>query len=171
MDVDRKVLHGWRIATAARRAAMKRMLAALSITALACGAHGAPAANPDQARIASLEHRWLAAIRGGDRQALEGILADGFIDIDTDGRTRDRAEAIAHASAPPGTTQEITQLKVRVFGDTAIANGINTVHSQPKGWTIGVAFTDVFVREHGTWRAVSAQETLRKPPPVRPTTH
>ena len=150
---------------------MMRMLAALSIAALACGAHAAQPNDSDQAQIISLEHRWLSAIRSGDRQALDGILADGFTDIDTNGRTRDRAEAIAHASAPPDTTQKITQLQVRVFGDTAIANGINTVHSQSRGWTVGVAFTDVFVRGHGAWRAVSAQETLRKPPPVRTATH
>jgi len=54
---------------------------------------------------------------------------------------------------------------VRVFGDTAIATGINTVHSKTKGWTVEVAFTDVFVRARGQWRAVSAQETLQKPAP------
>ncbi len=171
MDVEPKVLQGWTLANAVGAIHMKRLLAALFVAAPAFGAHAAPAANPDQARIASLEHRWLAAIRSGDRGALGGILADGFIDIDTDGRTRDRAEAIAHASAPADATQEITQLNVRVFGDTAIAYGINTVHSKAQGWTVGVAFTDVFVREHGAWRAVSAQETLRKPPPVRPATH
>ncbi|MGH8213792.1 MAG: nuclear transport factor 2 family protein [Rhodanobacteraceae bacterium] len=171
MDVEPKVLQGWTLANAVDAIPVKRLLAALFVAALALGAHGARAKDSDPAQIVSLEHRWLAAIRSGDREALGQILADGFIDIDTDGRMRDRAEAIARASAPPDATQKITQLNVRVFGDTAIADGINTVHLQSQGWIVGVAFTDVFVRKHGAWRAVSAQETLRKPPPVRPATH
>lgn len=171
MDVVRKMLHGWRMANAIDRVLMKRLLAALSVAALACASQVAGAAKSDQAQIVSLEHRWLSAIRSGDRPALDGILADGFIDIDTNGRMRDRAEALAHASTPPDTTQTITRLQVRVFGETAVATGINTVHSKTQGWAVEVAFTDVFLREHGAWRAISAQETLRKPPTVRPATH
>lgn len=130
----------------------------------------APNVESDRAQIVALEQRWLAAIRNGDRYALENILANGFIDINVNGQMRDRDEVIAHSAAPPDSTQTITRLKVRVYGDTAIANGINTVHSKTQGWTVEVAFTDVFVRERGVWRAVSAQETLRKPPAVPPST-
>jgi ketosteroid isomerase-like protein len=152
---------------------MKHSFALLLPLAFACGVANAAAADAesDRAQIAALEQRWLAAIRGGDRHALGEILAKGFVDINTDGKMRERDEAIAHASAPPDTTQTIRQLKVRVFGDTAVANGINTVHSKAHGWTVEVAFTDVFMRERGVWRAVSAQETLRKPPAVPPSTH
>jgi len=145
----------------------------LTCAAIGANASSAQAANveSDRAQIAALEQRWLAAIRGGDRHALDEILAKDFIDIDTNGRIRDRAEAIAHASAPGDTTQKITQLQVRVHGDAAIANGINTVHSEAQGWTVEVAFTDVFLREGASWHAVSAQETLRKPLPVSSTSH
>ena len=145
--------------------------------AMAAVAAGVPAAQPstsvesDRAQIVALEQRWLNAIRNGDRHSLETILADDFIDINTNGQMRDRTEAISRAAAPPGSMQTITQLRVRVHGDTAIANGINTVHSQAQGWTVEVAFTDVFVRERGTWRAASAQETVRKPPAVSASTH
>ncbi|HEX6613240.1 MAG TPA: nuclear transport factor 2 family protein [Rhodanobacteraceae bacterium] len=140
--------------------------AALALVTMAAVA-GSPAVaegpSADSLRVAALERQWLAAALHGDRDALEKILADGFVDINADGQVRDRHEAIAHASAPVGTTQAITQLKVRVYGDAAIATGINTVHSTTQGWTVEVAFTDVFVRAGGGWQAVSAQETLRKP--------
>jgi ketosteroid isomerase-like protein len=141
---------------------MKAAAAALALMA-ACGAVAASTTVPDRAQIAALEQQWLQAIRHHDRPALEKILGEGFIDINADGRTRGRDEAIAHASAPADTTQAITQLNVRVYGHTAIATGINTVHSTTKGWTVEIAFTDVFVRAEGGWRAISAQETLRKP--------
>jgi ketosteroid isomerase-like protein len=151
---------------------MKRSLAPLLPLAFACGvANAAANAESDRAQIAALEQRWLAAIRSGDRHALDEILAKDFIDIDTNGRMHDRDEAIAHASAPADATQKITQLQVRVHGGVAIANGINTVHSKAQGWTVEVAFTDVFLREGAGWRAVSAQETLRKPLPISSTNH
>jgi hypothetical protein len=37
------------------------------------------------------------------------------------------------------------------------------VHSTTKGWTVEIAFTDVFVRGEQGWQAASAQETLREP--------
>lgn len=143
---------------------MKAGILALAVIAVSAGGSAAATdAAPDRAQIVALEHHWLDAIRTRDRDALEAILAADFVDINANGRMRDRDEAIAHASAPPDTTQAITQLKVRVHGDTAIATGINTVHSTTKDWTVEVAFTDVFVRGNHGWQAVSAQETLRKP--------
>ena len=141
------------------------VLAFAAMTALAgsvCQA-APPTPGADRGRIAALEQRWLAAIHNRDHHALENILADGFTDITVTGGKRGRKEAIAHAIAPADTTQTITQLDVRVLGNTAIATGINQVHSRKQGWTAEVAFTDVFIREHGDWRAISAQETLRKP--------
>ena len=145
------------------------LLMCLALASVATGA-GQASAETDRGQIVALEHRWLDAIRSGDRKSLGDILADGFIDTNTNGQTRDRAHAMAH-SAAPGATQSITQLTVRLFGDTAIANGINTVHSKTQGWTVDVAFTDVFARRNGRWQAVSAQETLRKPPEARAATH
>lgn len=142
---------------------MRRRLVALCSLAVLAPAALQAAGATDKAQIVALEHHWLDAIRTRDRHALEAILAEGFVDIDASGRTRDRNEAIAHASAPANTTQAITQLRVRLYGDTAIATGINSVHSSAQGWTADVAFTDVFVRERNGWQAVSAQETLRKP--------
>lgn len=136
------------------------VLAAMASTAGAAVAAGSTTAS---AQVAALERQWLAAILHEDRHALENVLARGFVDINASGQVRDRDEAIAHASAPAHTTQAITQLKVRVYGATAIATGINTVHSTTQGWTVEVAFTDVFVRAGDGWQAVSAQETLRKP--------
>ncbi|HXE67341.1 MAG TPA: hypothetical protein VN630_09875, partial [Rhodanobacteraceae bacterium] len=59
--------------------------------------------------------------------------------------------------------EHVTGMRVRVWDDTAIATGINHMHSDTQGWSVDVAFTDVFSRIDGRWRAVSSQETLRKP--------
>lgn len=141
---------------------MKTILPLLAFLAAPAALAAAPAADQGTP-IVKLEHTWLAAIRHHDTATLARLLADDFLDINVHGQTRDKATAMAASAAPPGTTQTLRDLKVRRYGDSAIANGINVVHSKTKGWTVQIAFTDVFVRRHGQWQAVSAQETLQRP--------
>jgi hypothetical protein len=49
------------------------------------------------------------------------------------------------------------ELRVRVYGDTGIATGI-VLDVDPSGRRSRTIFTDVFVRRHGRWQAVNAQE-------------
>jgi hypothetical protein len=135
--------------------------------------HASPAttaSSPDAARIAAagtavaqLEQRWVADLADGNRHDLATILANDYRDIDWQGYTRNKAELLAGLHQPPTSSQRITDLHVRVWGDTAVATGINHVQSKTRGWAVEVAFTDVFAHIDGHWRAVSSQETLRKP--------
>ncbi len=116
----------------------------------------------DRAAVTRLEQRWLAAVSpGGDRSALDGILADDYVDTDWQGHLRNKANLLGAATAKD-VTEHVTEMRVRVWGDTAVATGTNHMHSGAKGWSVDVAFTDVFSRIDGRWRAVSSQETLRK---------
>ena len=115
----------------------------------------------DRATVTQLEQRWLAAVSpGGDRSVLAGILADVYVDTDWQGHLRNKVDLLNAATAKD-VTERVTDMRVRVWGDTAIATGINHMHSSAKGWSVDVAFTDVFSRIDGRWRAVSSQETLR----------
>lgn len=116
-----------------------------------------------QHAVEKLEQRWIADIAHGDRDDLATLLADDYRDIDWKGDVRDKTTLLASLHPSADATQHITHLQVRVWGDTAVATGINEVHSRSKGWTVEVPFTDVFARIDGHWLAVSSQETLRKP--------
>lgn len=121
------------------------------------------ATTTDSVTVTKLEQRWLAAVSpGGDRGTLKDILADDYVDTDWQGRTRNKADLLGGATQED-VTERVTGMRVRVWGDTAVATGINHMHSSAKGWSVDVAFTDVFSRTGGRWRAVSSQETLRKP--------
>jgi len=118
----------------------------------------------DQLAVEKLEQRWIADIGAGNREDLAVILADDYRDIDWRGQIRDKHTMLAASHKSTDKTQHITQLRVRVWGDTAVATGINQVHSASKGWTVEIPFTDVFARIDGHWRAVASQETVRTPP-------
>jgi hypothetical protein len=134
-------------------------------------AQAAAASSPNAARIAAtrtavaqLERRWVADIADGNRRDLATILADDYRDIDWRGHTRNKTELLAGLhKASTTSTQRVTDLQIRAWGDAAVATGINHVQSQTRYWTVEVSFTDVFARIDGRWRAVSSQETLRKP--------
>ncbi|HEX7111287.1 MAG TPA: nuclear transport factor 2 family protein [Mizugakiibacter sp.] len=141
---------------------LRTLLPALLCACLLPNAHAADASARVRGEIEALEHQWLDAAQSHDRAALDRILADDFVDVSSNGAFRSKADALAGSNAPPGATQTLHELRVRVYGDCAIANGVNVVHSDTLGWTAEVPFTDVFVRRHGRWQAVSAQETARR---------
>ncbi len=61
-----------------------------------------------------------------------------------------------HPAAFPGSKQ-FEQLRIRIYGNTAVATGIVTTDLGAGGLK-RTAFTDVFVRRKGSWQAVNAQE-------------
>lgn len=118
----------------------------------------------DTQSLLDLEQRWATAAGARDHTALDAILADGFVDVSWQGKLRSKADALAAPAAPVKTTQTLSELKVRIYGDAAVVTGLNTAMAANKSFTARIRFTDVFVKQAGTWRAVSAQETLEKAP-------
>jgi ketosteroid isomerase-like protein len=120
-------------------------------------------AQADDARtLLDLEQRWATATGTRDHAVLDSILADGFVDVSWQGKLRGKADALAAPAAPVKTEQTLSELTVRIYGDAAVVTGLNTAVAADKSFTARVRFTDVFVKQAGTWRAVSAQETLEK---------
>lgn len=116
------------------------------------------AASPDPARLLQLEQSWLRAAEARDIDALRRILSDDYVDINYAGVLRSKSDALR---APNVTarkpTQTLSQEKVRIYGSTAVVTGLGTLvtGSHTYQWR----YTDVFIADHGAWRAVSSQET------------
>ncbi len=108
--------------------------------------------------IVSLEHRWLEA--ENDPAALESILADDFIHVVPVGLVT-KAEQLRYLRSHPAPrnqdTKHFEDLRVRVYGSAAVANGI-VVATTAAGNALRTIFTDVFAYRDGKWQAVNAQE-------------
>lgn len=118
------------------------------------------------AAIVRLEHEWLLAGQTGDVATLNRILAsDMQRPYPPEGSFIGKREMVdyarSHQSTHPDTPlPQFSELHVRVYGDAAIARGILTT-TDPQGKLIRKSlFTDVFIRRHGRWQAVSAQENV-----------
>lgn len=143
---------------------MRTTLLALALIASLVSGTSVAAAPGDTQRLLDLEQRWLTAGERRDIPALKEILADAFVDVSYQGKLRSKADHLAVTLAPGKSRQTLEELKVRLYGDTGIVNGLDHVVTADGSATYEVRFTDVFVKRAGRWQAVSAQETLEKNP-------
>jgi hypothetical protein len=131
--------------------------ALLMLARLAAAQASRPSAPTQQQAVIDLEHRWLAS--EDDPTALESILADDFIHVLPSGMIT-KAEQLRFMRshpAPRGGERHFQDLRVRMFGSVAIANGIVAATNRD-GKVQKTIFTDVFALRHGRWQAVNAQE-------------
>ena len=108
--------------------------------------------------VRAVEQRWL---ENEDRpDVVQSILADDFVHVLPAGfisKEDHLAFLRKHPNAFPGS-KHFEELRVRIYGEVAIATGIvSTIHDSGAK-AKRTAFTDVFVRRDGKWLAVNAQE-------------
>ena len=94
------------------------------------------------------------------------LLADKFVNTGTDGKFTDKAETLARAKATKFASAENEDVKVTVFGDTAIATGVyKGKGTDPSGKPFDESerWTDTWVKmPDGQWQCVASQGTTLK---------
>ena len=116
----------------------------------------------DRTEIPKLEDRWLKAIEDADTLTLDSILADDFVrPAPAAGRFITKSQLLVYykshkpASSAP---KHIENLKVTLYGTTAIARGNVATTDSNSDVVSRNLFTDVFMLRNGRWQAVAAQE-------------
>jgi ketosteroid isomerase-like protein len=139
-------------------AATSLLLVALFVTS----ARDAEQANAEK-YIKQSEAEWAAAASKGDTSAIKRILADDFLGIAPDGSFYDKAKEIADTGNDHGSTisNHVNEIKVRFFGETAVAQGSETwekPNGQVKRGTY--VWTDTWVHRNNVWQIVAAEDLL-----------
>ncbi|MGH8397685.1 MAG: nuclear transport factor 2 family protein [Gammaproteobacteria bacterium] len=138
---------------------MSITLTRVMIVLLLFAAAHAYAASSTQTQLLELEQTWLQAAQKRDIPVLQRILGGDYLDINYQGKLRNRADALLAPNLHMRhVTQTLSEEKVRVYSDTAVVTGRGTLSAgghERATWR----FTDVFVKQAGEWRAVSSQET------------
>ena len=115
--------------------------------------------NRDRDALVALENEWLN--NEHNAAALEHILASDFLHPVMTGDVINKAQHIKFSSThlpPPDLAKHLEDLRVRVYGDVGIVNGL-VVTTNKDGSTVGkTVFTDVFVYRDARWQAINAQE-------------
>ena len=97
--------------------------------------------------VAALEQQWLQSQKTNNPDLVAPLIADKFIGTGVDGKITGKAELLADAKATKYTSMEYEDVKVTVFGDTAIATG----GSKSKGTDASGKPMDEHVRWTDTW--------------------
>jgi len=125
-------------------------------------ATGADGSSVEQ-KLMQMERDTMQAGIKKDVAVLDKMYADDWVGIDPGGKSATKAEAIADLKSGEYAIQsgELSGMKVRVFGDTAVVTGSDTEKSTYKGKdsTGEYAWTDVFVMRHGHWQVAASQST------------
>lgn len=112
--------------------------------------------------IAGLEQRWAEAQRDGKPEVVAPMLAEEFISIGTDGKITNREDLLAHLKGGKWEKNEISDVKVIVRGDVAIATGLWSGKGEMGGRKIDLTerWTDTWIRTpSGQWQCLASQQT------------
>jgi ketosteroid isomerase-like protein len=136
------------------------MLAGILSLGAAAIAQTQQASGAAEKAVAALEEKWALAERTNNYDSAAPLLADKFVLIDPAGKTYDRAETIKDGKATKFTSSDVEDLKVTLFGDTAIARGTwksKGTGADGKAFDSHSRWTDTWVKmPDGTWQCVAA---------------
>jgi uncharacterized protein (TIGR02246 family) len=140
----------------------------LALVMLLSGAAAqAAGAAADEQAVTAAEQQWLKSQQTNNVELLAPLLADKVVETITEGKVLFGKDAVlADAKSATWSSVEYTDLKVTVFGSTAIATGAfagkgKTAAGNPLD--VHVRFTDTWVKmADGKWQCVASHDSLVK---------
>ncbi len=118
----------------------------------------------DAATVRALELKWTESYKQHNIEILSSLLSDEFVITVEDGSVYSKAGYISH-SADSGVhvqVAEMSDLKVRMHGDTAIVTGSyhEKGESNGKPYEYHDRFTDVWIKTAGKWQVVASHYSV-----------
>jgi len=74
--------------------------------------------------VTRLEKQWAAAAKANDSAKIAPLLAEVFVDMDSDGTIHRKSQVLDRVKAEKWETFELSDIKVVVTGNIAIVNGV-----------------------------------------------
>ncbi len=117
--------------------------------------------------VAALEEQWLQCQKTSNPDLLAPLLADKFVNTGSDGAVTAKAATLTLVKTMKFDTAEYYDVKVTVFGDTAIATGGfrgKGTDASGKPLTVNERWTDTWVKmPSGQWQCVASHASPIKP--------
>jgi ketosteroid isomerase-like protein len=115
--------------------------------------------------VAGLEQKWIDAAKAGNPDLLAPLLADKFVNTSAEGKVTWKKETLAMVKSSKWDKNEISNVKVTVFGNTAIATGEwagkGTVDGKPLD--THERWTDTWIKmPSGKWQCVASHGSTVK---------
>lgn len=134
-----------------------------SLTVPTARAQGAAAGPSVEEQIMKMEKDRAAAVVKGDVAAIASQTSDDYTLINANGQLSGKAQTMdaIKTGSIKLSSNEVSDMKVRVYGDTAIVTGKSTAKGVVGGRELKgpVMFTRVYVKKGGKWQSVAFQQT------------
>jgi ketosteroid isomerase-like protein len=118
----------------------------------------------DAATIRALELKWTESYKQHSIDILSGLLAEDFVITIEDGSVFSKAGYISHSADATTKVQvaELSDLKVRMHGDTAVVTGAYHEKgvSNGKPYEYHDRMTDVWMKVGGKWQVVASHYSV-----------
>jgi ketosteroid isomerase-like protein len=118
----------------------------------------------DAATIRALELKWTESYKQHSIDILSSLLAEDFVITIEDGSIFSKAGYISHTadSSTKVHVAEMTDLKVRMHGDTAVVTGAYHEKGQSNGkpYEYHDRLTDVWIKVGGKWQVVASHYSV-----------
>ena len=118
----------------------------------------------DAATVRALELKWTQSYKERSIEILSSLLADEFMITIEDGSVYSKAGYISHSADASVHVEvaELSDLKVRVHGDTAIVTGAyhERGDSNGKRYEYHDRLTDVWMKISGKWQVVASHYSV-----------
>src|SRR5262249_302808 len=125
----------------------------------------APASgSPVEQELMSLQHDFVEAAKRQDTSVANRVLADDLIITGADGQTISKVQEIAAISQIKIDSYTTDDVKIGVYGDTAVMTYRFTSKGTYQGKDVGGDYREMIVwtKKDGRWQAVAAQVTRIK---------
>ena len=133
------------------------------VTATAMPARGQGAGPSVEDQLKKMEKDRAAAVVKGDVATLEKLTSDDYILINANGQLSDKPTTMNNIKTGniKLTANDVSDLKVRVYGNTAVVTGKSNAKGSIGGRELKgpVMFTRVYVKNNGKWQSVAFQQT------------
>ncbi len=147
---------------------MKRIITCclLGVVSLASAAWSQAGKEGTEKAVTALEYKWLESQKTNKPEMVDPLLAEKFVDTNSEGKVLNKAQAMAEAKGTKYASADYEDVKVMVFGDTAIATGgFKAKGTDPSGkpFETHERWTDTWVKmADGKWQCVATQGTALK---------
>ena len=113
----------------------------------------------DEQTLARLNQQYVDAFMNADVDWYREHLADDFVVIESDGSLLNKEQFLRNTVKGPDVADyKLHEVDIRIYGNTALvrATGVWTREDGKMGMS---RYIDVYVRQNGGWKTVSAQIT------------
>lgn len=141
---------------------MKTLMFVALLASVGTSAGYAQDADSDvEAKILATQHMWGQAYVSKDPKALERILDDAFVNVDSDGILQTKAEVVAEVRTSTVVQFLTESMVVHLHGNTALVTGIFQLKGVDRGkpYAQRERFVDTWFHKNGQWVSIAGLVT------------